>query len=100
MATVTVFPNGIGTYTGVAKGGSAGAHTLVVGGGVTAAVGDIIQSAIQIEFDTSGDVGTIVDLTSEFTSPIETASTADNTGGTATTGALLLFQIIDQDAGV
>ena len=85
--------------TRVAKGGAAGSHTLVVGGGVTAAVGDLIQSAIQIEFGTNGAISTIVDLTSEFTSPIATASTADNTGGTYTTNALLLFQIVDQDAG-
>ncbi len=95
MANITSFPNGIGQYTGFAKGGPAG--SLAVIGGVE--VGDILLKVLAVEFDTSGFVSTIYDLTSEFGSPVATAAYINNDSGTDCTNALLNVVFADINAG-
>lgn len=72
------------------KGGSAGSHTLT---GIT--TDDKILSVWAEEFDGDGDISTVSDLTSEFS--ISAANTISNTGGTATTDALLQVLWADYD---
>ncbi len=93
---ITSFPNGIGQYTGFAKGGSAG--SLAVIGGVEA--GDVLLKVLATEFGTDGLISTIYDLTSEFVSPVGTSAYIDNSSGTNCTGALLMATFADKNAGV
>jgi hypothetical protein len=93
--SVTSFPGGIAQYVGIAKGGSAGSHSLSAP--VTIATDDLILSVQYAIFGTNGAISTINDLTSEFS--CETAGSINNTGGTATTGALLIAMFADISAG-
>lgn len=95
MANRTVFPNGTNVYKVWFGGGAAGDHTVDSSFGVED--GDVVGQVIALKVDTDGTFGTALDLTSEFTSPIGSDNTLNNTGGTATTGYLIEALLFDQN---
>ena len=72
------------------KGGTAGTFTLT---GITA--DDHLKSVWKIEFGTDGAIGTVADLSSEFT--YSAANTITNASGTNSTGAVLAVHWYDKD---
>jgi hypothetical protein len=90
----TSFPNGTGIKIGVCAGGTAGDHTLV--GGIEE--NDAIQQVLRITLS-SDELSSAAVLTSEFTDPCESDDTISNSGGTNTTGAILVCIFADADAG-
>jgi len=94
----TSFPNGVNTKIGICNGGSAGDHTLT--GGIEA--NDAIMQVLRLTLIAGASTTTLssaADLTSEFTDPCASANTISNSGGTATTGAILVCLFADADAG-
>lgn len=87
MATedLTRFPGGVAQHTGFAVGGAAGNLTVVSGIGLESQ--DLLLSVLSIAHDTDGDIASVTDLTSEFS--VTADNTINNTGGTATTDALV-----------
>lgn len=95
----TGFPNGTTIKIAVGNGGSAGDHTVV--GGIEA--NDAIQQVLRISLTTGATTVTTIsssaDLTSEFTDPCASDDTISNSGGTNTTGALIVCIYADADGG-
>lgn len=91
----TVFPNGLSSKIGMAGGGTAGSHSVDTTLGL--AVGDVLDQVVAFGLTTGAAFSSFVDLTSEFTTPIETANAIDNTSGTDTTGLILMFVFADQN---
>ena len=96
-SNITAFPNGVGQYFGLAKGGTAGNRTVI--GGVAA--GDRVLKVMAAKFaGTTALISTILDLTAQFAGAATAANTINNTGGTNTTGYLLFVQFADADAAL
>lgn len=85
IQNLTRFPGGVAQHTAFAAGGAAGDITVVSPLGLAA--DDLLLSVIEIEFDGTGDIVSVTDMTDEFS--ITAANTINNTGGTATTDNLL-----------
>lgn len=81
---LTYFTNGVGQMLGLAQGGAAGELTVV--GGIKS--GDKLLQVFAVEFDGTGDIAGVSDLTSEFS--ISADDKIDNTSGTATTDKLVM----------
>ena len=93
----TGFPNGTNLKIGICGGGSPGDHTL--SGGIED--GDAIQQVLRVTLETGAttvEFSSAADLTSEFTDPCASDDTISNSGGTNTTGALLVCIFADIDA--
>lgn len=88
---ITRFPHGLNVKLGCVAGGTAGSHTLT---GI--AVADVLRSVWSARFLTTGLINSVDDLTSEFS--ISAANTLSNSGGTNTTGRLLMVVYTDADA--
>lgn len=93
----TCYPNGLNMYRASVAGGSAGDHSIDSSYGIE--VGDLIHQVESITIGTDGSITTAVDITSEFGSLCVTANTINNTGGTDTTGSLIVVTWYDADAG-
>lgn len=81
----TIFPNGVGQFTFLAAGGSAGDHTVT---GIE--TDDTLLAVVAAEILTTS-IGTVQDLTSEFS--VDSANTINNDSGSATTGDLLFVTV-------
>lgn len=90
----TCFPNGTNLKIGVGAGGTAGNHTI--SGGIED--GDAIQQVLRVTLS-SDEYSSGADLTSEFTDPCASDNTISNSGGTNTTGALLVCIFADVSSG-
>lgn len=88
----TGFPNGTSTKIAIGAGGAAGDHTVI--GGIEE--GDAIHQVLRITLS-SDEYSSGADLTSEFTDPCDSDDTISNSGGTDTTGALLVCIFSDAD---
>ncbi len=92
----TVFPGGTGAKVAYAAGTSAGSVTFDTSFGIE--VGDLVEQVVALTIDTDGTFSTALDLTSEFTRVVTGANNLTNTGGTDTTGAILVASFHDVDA--
>jgi len=86
ISRLTYFPNGIAQGIIPIVGGVAGNHTVT---GILTT--DTLLGVQAIAFDAAGDCVSVTGLLSEFT--ITAANTINNTGGTNTTGSLVLVHL-------
>lgn len=86
----TVFPNGTDSRLAIAKGAAAG--DVAVDSSFGIAAGTILEQVSYVVLATNAVVTTAKDLSSEFTSPVATDNTINNTGGTSTAGGIVFIK--------
>lgn len=97
-ATRTCFKNGLARKNVAVKGGTASA-TFAVPTSFGVAIGDTVDQVLGITIGATGVITTTIDLTSEFAGTVTAANQLNNSGGTNTTGLLLMAIINDVSAG-